>query len=128
MWDQDGDEVTGGYRGFTQGHTRDGTAVPIVQLELANSETVSVWMFNEALRARFADEVRSRPDKDLDPGERVTIRRGDKRQSTSNPDRQYRAFEVTFGNSRQPSALDLLVAGVPLGATAPPPMGEDIPF
>jgi hypothetical protein len=127
MWDEDGDEVSGRHTHFSQGHTKDGTAVPIVVLQV-DGEPRAVWLFHEALREQFLAEIKARPSGDLEPGERVTIKRGEKKRSQSNPDRSYRSFQVMFEHKRQPSPLDLLSAGVPLGASQPPPMDVDIPF
>jgi len=127
MWDTDGDEVSGTFLRFSQGRTKDGTVVPIVVLDVEGQER-SVWVFHEALRERFVSQVRARPSQNLDVGERITIRRGEKKQSQSNPDRSYRVFTVEFGNERTPDALAILTAPGPVVATQPAPYGEDIPF
>jgi hypothetical protein len=127
IWAEDGDEVAGRYRSFSTGRTATGDLVPIVQLEV-DGVARSVWLFHVALRERFAEEIKTRPDKDLDPGELVTIRRGEERQSASHPDRRYRAYEVEFENRRRLSPLELLQIPEALGATAPPPPDQDIPF
>jgi hypothetical protein len=120
IWDDDGDEIVGRYRSFSQGHTKAGDVVPIAQLEVGG-EARSIWLFHTSLREQFLAEVQTRPDKDLDPGETVHIRRLEERQSQSSPDRTYRVYRVEFQNKRRPSAIDLLSVSVPLGATAPPP-------
>jgi hypothetical protein len=127
MWQEDGDLVSGSYVRFSQGHTRDGTAVPVIVLDV-DGEPRSVWLFHDALRQQFVTEIKTRPSGNLDPGELVTIRRGEKKQSASNPDRSYRVFDVDFEHKRQPTPIDLLSAGVPLGAMQPPPIDADIPF
>jgi hypothetical protein len=131
IWDEDGDEARGTYASFSQGRTRSGDIVPIVNMTIAG-EVRAVWLYNDVLRGAFVEEIKARPSGDLDPDELVTARRGKKCQSASNPDRTYREFTVEFEHKRQPSPLDLLSAGLPLGATQPPPPSmqddADIPF
>jgi hypothetical protein len=55
----------------------------------------------------FRREVLRRPSRELDPGERVVVRRGEKRQ-TQDGKRTFRAFRVGFPDQRAPSTSDLL--------------------
>jgi hypothetical protein len=128
--EQDGKEAVGKFRRFAQGRTKMGDPVPICILEI-DAEERAVWLNAMALRNKFADEVGKREGKNLDPGEIVSVVRGEKRQSQSSPDRSYWTFTVGFEHAAQLSALEILSAGVPLGATAPPPpagVEDDIPF
>jgi len=120
-WGDDPDECIGKYVGISEGYRKTGEVVPIITLEV-DGEPRAIWLFGIALRDQFLREIELRPSRDLDPGETVTIRRGEERQSAAHPDRHYRVFEVSFEHKRKPTAMELLAG--PLRPTqAPPSMG-----
>lgn len=124
-WDQDGESLTGTFVEFDEGPTAYG-AKPILVIEI-EGERRSVWLLEKAVLSRFADEVATRANRDLTPGERVEIRRGD--VVTSGTGREYRSFRVRFPDRPKRKALDILGGSA---TDEPPSEGEgqdgDIPF
>jgi hypothetical protein len=104
-------ELDGRFREIREVTTADGPRA-LVELELVDgSEVVTLWLAAEALRRRFADELRLRVRSgasDFDPGERIRIRRGDAKR-TSASGRDYWPFEVTFENAARRTAADVLL-------------------
>jgi hypothetical protein len=123
-WDEDGAEIVGRYCGFSEGYTKSGASVPIIELEV-EGERRAVWAFHMALREKFLAEIKERPEKDLDPGELITIRRGEERESNAHEGWRYREYDVTFEHKHKPSPLELLSESVPQ-----PPADDDesVPF
>ena len=126
-WGSDPDRIEGRYVETTEGPSRYGD-VPIVVLELDSGEKVGVWLFNRAVRDRFAREVVRRASGDLHAGERIVVERLEERtsQSTGYP---YRAFRVEFERSPVRSARQILgdataAASAEQGADEE----DDIPF
>ena len=112
-WDLDGDELAGAYVELDEAPTAQGPK-PLVIIEREGGERVTLWLFHEALRSRFAEEVAKRPAKHLLPGEPVLIFRGEWVESANG--RKYRAYRVRFPASPKRSALEIL--GVPAGSAA----------
>jgi len=127
-FDEDGDVVAGTFVELGEAPTANGYR-PILTLDVAG-EARTIWLFWESLTSKFREEVERRPDGDLEPGERITIERGDWKESGAG--RRYRAFSVKFPDRPRRSARDILgatrTAPDDEATTTPEASGDDIPF
>jgi hypothetical protein len=140
-WDEDGDDVAGRFLGWSVGRTQNYGPKKILILDV-DGEPRSVWLFATALENKLKDEVFARPNADLNPGERIVIRRGQMvtGKVTGN---EYRDFDVSFPD-RPPVTAGQLWFGDSAGAevngngsrepdrpastAADPAHDDDIPF
>lgn len=126
QWEVDGDELVGTFVEIGEAPTASGYR-PIVILEVAG-ERRTLWLFHEALRSKFAQEVARRPEGDLRPGEPVLVRRLGEKQSAYG--RTYVDYRVVFAESPRRSPRDILglddgdAAGTSVAGEAP----EGVPF
>ena len=110
VFDEDGTTVEGRYVTLTAGFAR-GKEIPILVLEVADpadgqSEQRSVWLFHRALGSQIARELMKRTKGDFDIHEKITIARGEKKQSEANPDQSY--YDTAFENAVAPNPRALL--------------------
>jgi hypothetical protein len=104
-WDEDGDLCAGTFVRFTEGFSEYGEKT-IVVLELDGEER-SIWLHETVLFDEFRREVLRRPGRELDSGERVVVKRGEK-QKTKDGKRTFRGFRVVFPDQPAPTTSDLL--------------------
>jgi hypothetical protein len=115
-WDDDGDRIQGHYVETTSANTSYGTSA-VVKLELAGGEQRSVWLLQTALREKFAQELKRRQADDFEPGELITIQRGEERESAAG--RRYRSFSVVFKDAPRQSAARILGVATPAPGETP---------
>ncbi len=123
-WDEDGEVADGTFVRFTRGRSEFGPKVILVLL-IAGEER-SIWMHETALESKFRDELLNRPSRDLDPGERVAVKRGGM-QKTLDGKRDYRAFDVRFPDRPEPTTSDLFKLDEEPDAEKPA-VADDVPF
>jgi hypothetical protein len=104
-WDEDGDIVSGTFVRFTQGFSEYGERTVVVLL--VDGEERSVWLHQTVLFDEFRREVLRRTSRELDVGEKVVVKRGEKRK-TKDDKRTFRSFRVLFPDQPQPTTSDLL--------------------
>ena len=133
-WDEDGDHVAGRFVGFDRASTRDYGQKAILVLDVDGTKR-SVWLTQTVLYNKVRDEVASRPSKNLDQGERVSIRRLE--QTPGEGGRQgYWKFRVLFPDRPELTATDVfeLDNNAQTGSAAPSQPAssseneDDIPF
>jgi hypothetical protein len=105
IFDEDGDEVEGGYLGLGEGPTRGYGYAPFITLEV-ESEPRTVWMLWEALRNQILRELERRPGNEFEPGETIQIKRLGKKVSGNN--RSYEDFKAFFPDAPKPTGRDML--------------------
>jgi hypothetical protein len=105
IWDQDGEKVSGTFVGFTRGQTRDFGPKVIVVLEV-EGERRSIWLNTTVLHGRFRDELQQRPDHRLNEGEKITVHRLEKVESSSALG-AYWKFQVLFHDNPGPTVEEL---------------------
>jgi hypothetical protein len=106
-WDEDGDIAEGTFVRFTRGRSEFGPKIILVLLVGGPfGEERSIWMHERALESKFRDELLNRPSRDLDPFERVIVKRCGM-QKTLDGKRDYRAFDVRFPDRPEPTTSDL---------------------
>jgi hypothetical protein len=103
---KDGMVADGRFVRFTEGPTKDGRMLPILVLEVDGEER-SVWLFHEALAAKFKDEVARRASGDLVVSEPIRIEQLGRRQSATG-DRSYVDYSVVFPERPTKSAREIL--------------------
>lgn len=74
----------------------NGREVPILVGDIDSRERSAFLWPEGGLYGRFRDHIRFRPNKRIESGERVTIRRGDKRPSKTTEGRQVWEWNVVF--------------------------------
>jgi hypothetical protein len=132
-WAEDGSTFDARIDRITTGMSAHGIR-PILEGRLTETgERIGLWLNEDAVRGRVADEVKRRPAKRLEPGERVVISRGEeKRPSTTNPDRLVWPFSVRFPEAPEQDQLAALGADDREPKEAAEPSGQasddDIPF
>jgi hypothetical protein len=95
--DDDRDECTIEVRDtFRDVPTRNDKVCPLVLDGYIDGEPRSLWAWPTVLRNSLLEELEERGLEKFDVGERIHIRRGDKVQSKSHPDRNYHQFAVEF--------------------------------
>ena len=132
IWSEDGSTFDARIDGITTGMSAFGIR-PILEGTLTETgERIGLWLNEDTIRGRVADEVKRRPTKRLEPGERVIITRGEeKRPSKTNPDRSVWPFSVRFPEAPEQNQLAALGAAgqEPEEATEPSDTSDDdIPF
>jgi hypothetical protein len=103
-WDEDGDEVDGGFVRLGKGFTTQGER-PFVVLDVDGTER-TIWLNHEVLRNAFVRELHRRPDKEFKVGERIVIRQLGTKESASG--REYMNYRVEFPDGPQSSQADIL--------------------
>jgi hypothetical protein len=130
-WDEDGDVADGTFVRFTRGRSEFGPKIILVLLIAAHAsedgEERSIWMHETALESKFRDELLNRPGRDLDPGERVIIKRGGM-QKTLDGKRDYRAFDVRFPDRPEPTTSDLFQFDDETRPDEKPTEDDGVPF
>jgi hypothetical protein len=110
-WAVDG-ELYGAYRELRVVETKLGPR-PLVELKLVDSgEVVTVWLTAAVLHRKFAEELTRRLTQgaeDFQPGEKIRIRRGEKRPAQSG-NGSYWPFQVEFEFAAKLSAKEILLA------------------
>jgi hypothetical protein len=137
MWDEDGDRVSGRFVRFDRAPTRDYGMKAILVLDV-DGVPRSVWLTATVLFNKVRDEVASRPKRNLEPGEQVSIKRLEKTKGEGG--RQgYWKFQVLFPD--RPQATTEEIFDLDQGTDIPEPkelaessqpaagsQDEDIPF
>jgi hypothetical protein len=97
VWDEDGVELAGHFRGPDTGTMKDGTEVPLRIIETKDGRYRSLWLFEspQDLRRVFDDLDRD----GLEEGDYVIVRRLPKRQFTDEKSGERRYF-VPFAGTR----------------------------
>jgi hypothetical protein len=122
-WDVDGDEIEGAFVELDEAPTAYGSR-PIVVLDVAG-EKRTLWLLETALRSSFADEASRRSSSDgFTVGERIIVRRGAMRQSSTG--RSYRSFKALFLDRPKRSAAQILGPATLELATSP--ADDGIPY
>jgi hypothetical protein len=122
IFGDDGLEVSGAYVSMETGSSAFGRT-PVIVLAVDGARR-SVWLNTALLRAKFRDELERRRARDFHVGERIVIRRGAEKK-TSSADRQYWPFRVEFPDGPQQDAAAILGA---CGEVDDQPAEDDIPF
>jgi len=122
-WTVEGDEVEGTFVAIEEAPTSNGMK-PLVVLDVAGEQR-TFWLFHEALRWKFAQELERRPADDLRVGEPVTIQRLGEKESANG--RTYVDYRVSFPESPRRSPREILGVSVP-AATEAGPDDQDVPF
>jgi hypothetical protein len=127
IWDEDGDHVSGRFVRFDQASTRDYGKRAILVLHV-DGVPRSIWLNGVVLLNRVRDEVASRVKRDLDPGERVSIRRLEKTKGEGG--RQgYWKFQILFPDRPEPSVSQILdLDGVETEPESKRDADDGIPF
>jgi hypothetical protein len=132
FWDSDGDSVLGRFIRFDRAPTKDYGMKAILVLDVAGVPR-SVWLTATVLFNRVRDEVASRPNRNLEPGEQVSIRRLGKTKGEGG--RQgYWKFQVLFPDRPQATTEEIFDLGTEQeeAAESTPPaagsQGDEIPF
>jgi hypothetical protein len=125
-WDEDGDICAGSFVRFTRGHSEYGEKT-IVVLAVEGEER-SIWLHETVLFDEFRRELLHRPSRELDLGEMVIVKRGEKRK-TQDGKRSFRSFRIRFPDRPEPSTSDLLKLDEEPGAKTPEkPDDGDVPY
>jgi hypothetical protein len=103
-FNEHGDRVAGGFVRFEQGQTKEFGPRVLMILDVNGVER-TVWLSQTALHGRVRDELNRRPSKRLEPGERVVIKRLEKKMGESG--REYWAFQVLFPDRPELEPSDL---------------------
>jgi len=134
IWDRHGLRVDGTFVRTDRGSGEYGSC-PIVVLSVDGVER-AVWLNTTAVVAKFRDELRRRRARSFEPGERITIQRGEAKK-TSGSGRNYWPFQTRFHDAPQMDDADVLeldgeldVATVETLEADPPSeaQDDDIPF
>jgi hypothetical protein len=104
-WDADGNTADGKYVQIRVANTQKGPR-PIMELEI-NGEIRSIWLTPTSLFGQVKNEVKRRPKRDFDKGERLIITRGDKRQSKTSTYMMW-PYTLKCPDQPPPKAADLL--------------------
>lgn len=94
LWDEHGDVCSGQFVRFDKAATREYGKKLILVLDVEGQER-SVWLLQTALYERVRDELADRPNRQLNPGERVAIHRKAE-TTTKDGKRTYRPFQLYF--------------------------------
>jgi hypothetical protein len=105
IFDEHGDQVAGKFVRFERGQTKSYGAKPICVLEVDGIER-SLWLNTTVLAGKFRDELRDRPTRELEPGERIIVKRLEKKTAADGKV-EYWNFRVLFPDAPQPSTSDL---------------------
>lgn len=108
----------GGYVSTTTAPSDYGD-VPVVNLRV-NGEPRAIWCSTRVLREKFAEELRRRGARDFEQGERITIRRGADKKTSSNG-KPYWPWVVVFHDAPKTDAASVLGADVHAPA-------DDLPY
>jgi hypothetical protein len=103
-FDEDGSLVAGTFVKFDKGETKEYGSRVILVLDVDGTER-AVWLSQLALFSRVRDELNRRPSKTLEPGERVVIKRLEKKMGENG--REYWPFQVLFPDRPELSTTDL---------------------
>jgi hypothetical protein len=127
-WDEDGLHLEGTYLRLEEGPSEYGRRA-IVVLDVDGTER-ALWLSQQALRSKFADELERRSAGDFTIGEAVVVERGAEKTKSQN-DRAYWPFTVRFPDAPHRSAAEIL--GTDVGAGTSEPANEaaaddDLPF
>jgi hypothetical protein len=124
FWDNDGDHVLGRFVRFDRGQTRDYGMKPIIVLDV-DGTLRSIWLTGVVLLNRIRDEVAKRPNQNLEPGERVSIKRLEKTKAEGG--RQgYWKFQILFPDRPEPTVSEILELDGP--PEQPGEQDDGIPF
>jgi hypothetical protein len=129
-WDKDGPTVDGTFLGFDRVSTSSATAV--VCLLRVGDEERTIWLWWEALENQFREELRRRPSRELELGERIVIANRGKKKSEKTG-REYYDFRVWFPDRPKLSAAEIFGLDVPAPKPEQAPsedgnVDNDIPF
>jgi hypothetical protein len=105
FWEKDGDHITGRFVRFDRAPTKDYGMKAILVLDV-DGILRSVWLTATVLYNKVRDEVASRPNQNLEPGERISIKRLEKTEGEGS--RQgYWKFQVLFPDRPEPTTSEL---------------------
>jgi hypothetical protein len=105
LWDEDGDHVAGRFVKFDRASTRDYGMKAILVLDVDGTKR-SIWLTATVLHNKLRDEVAGRPGRNLNPGERVSIRRLDRTPGEGGRQGYWR-FQVLFPDRPELTAADV---------------------
>jgi hypothetical protein len=124
-WDEDGDTVEGTFVELGEAPTAGYGHKPILTLDV-DGEHRTVWVFHTSLANKLSEELRRRKERDFVPGERILIRRGERKTSEATG-RTYVPYRVQFPEGPKRTAADVLDSVSELTEEADEDEG-DIPF
>ena len=105
IFDEHGETVAGTFVRFERGQTKSYGAKPIAVLEVDGVER-SLWLNTAVLVGKFRDELQQRPERELRPGERVVVKRLEKKTAGDGVT-SYWNFRVLFPDRPELSTSDL---------------------
>ena len=132
MWEADGDIERGSFVKFDKGMTKLYGAKPIAVIAVDNEQR-SVWLTTTVLFESFKRELESRENHTLEPGERISIHYGGKKQPDGGGP-AYHVHKVTFHDSPGQSTEEMFGLGTPTprlgesGSAEPDEQPDGIPF
>ena len=138
IFDEHGETIAGAFVRFERGQTKNYGAKPIAVLEVDGAER-SLWLNTAVLAGKFRDELQQRPQRELQPGERIVVTRLEKK-TAENGQKSYWNYRVLFPDRPTLSTGDLFdfedepprqQAPQPSTADEPAPatgQDDDIPF
>jgi hypothetical protein len=120
-FDEDGLRIAGTYVEMNEGPSEYGRrAICVLDVD---GEKRSLWLTQEALIAKFRDELERRELADFTAGERIMVERGSEKKQSANG-RGYWPFTVRFPDAPQKPAAELLGASAERDET----QTDDVPF
>jgi hypothetical protein len=120
-FDEDGLRIAGTYVEMNEGPSEYGRrAICVLQV---GDEKRSLWLTQDALIAKFREELERRDLADFTTGERIVVERAAEKKQSSNG-RGYWPFTVRFPDTPHKSAAELLGAS----AERDEPQTDDVPF
>jgi hypothetical protein len=126
-FDEDGLRIEGRFVRIDEGPSEYGRR-PIIVLDVDGTER-ALWLSQEVLRRRFADELDRRQSQDFVPGEQIVVERGaEKRESEAG--RSYWPFVVDFPEGPRRSGAAILSPAERSDQPEPPAevVDDGIPF
>ena len=132
LWGKDDDTCAGSFVRFDKGATKEYGKKLILVLEVEGKQR-SVWLLETALTNQVREELAERPDHTFGPGERLVIRRLEKKQ-TEDGKRSYHPFRLYCPDRPEVSAAEFFgFEDEPAkpgsdGEKPPARQDDDIPF
>jgi hypothetical protein len=115
-FDEDGDTIAGTFVELGEAPTAGYGYKPILTLDV-DGERRTVWVFHTSLSEKLRDELKRRKAREFTVGERIAIKRGERKTSESTG-RPYIPYKVTFPDAPKRSAADILMSAT---------LGEEVP-
>jgi len=104
IFDDDGDLIEGRFLRFEEGRTKEYGPKVILILDVGGAER-GLWLTQTVLFNRMRDELESRANKRLEPGERIVVKRLEKKYGAG--DREYWRFSTLFPDRPEKTTSEL---------------------